>query len=443
MKANWELPLRIETKTAGIMFDMEQYGWLVDRGRIYQLIEDLTEKIQTIDDRVLPRIPLSAKPFGKEVLKPFKKSGAHVVRVVDFWEDTVGLVEGPHCRLIWEQINLGSDKQVKEYLLSVGWIPLEWNYSKKTGEVTSPKLTEESFDSLADDTGKLVALRMKYKHRKSQLEGWLKVIRDDGRIAQIISGLTPTGRYTHKQIVNVPGEDAVYGPEMRSVFIAKPGYRIVGCDAKSCQLRMLCHYMGDPDYTHAVLHGKKEDLTDIHSVNMAMTEGMITVRRIAKNFIYGLLFGAQDPKLGAILGGGPADGKRLRAKFMKNLPALARLVKGLESAQEARGFLVGLDGRKLKVRAPHQLLVYLLQSAEAILMKVAICYLDDWIKEEKLDAHFVAFVHDEVQLEVREDHAERVAVLAERAISRAGEFLKLQVPAGGDASIGVDWGETH
>ena len=443
MKADWALPLRIETKTAQIMFEMEQYVWLVHVERIHELIADLAEKILAIDDVVLPRIPMRVKSYGVEVVKPFNMDGQPSAKVQEFWGDEVELVSGPHCRIIWEVINLGSDKQVKEYLLSVGWKPLEWNYSKKTGAVTSPKLTEESFDSLSDDTGKLVAERMKYKHRKSQLEGWLKVVREDGRIAQIISGLTPTGRYTHKQIVNVPGEDAVYGPEMRSVFIAKPGYKIVGCDAKSCQLRMLCHYMEDEEYTHAVLHGKKEDGTDIHSVNMAKTGGMITVRRIVKSFIYGLLFGAQDPKLGAILGGTPADGRRLRAEFMRNLPALQRLVDGLLKAWEARGYLVGIDGRKLRIRAKHMTLVYLLQCAEAVLMKVAICLLDDWIKKEGLDAHFVAFVHDEVQLEVREDQADRVAKLAERAVASAGEFLGLKVPSAGDAAIGNTWGDTH
>lgn len=443
MKADWKLPLRIEQQTAKIMFEMEQYGWLVDKERILVLIQDLTDRIAAIDAQVLPRIPLKSKPFGAEVSKPFKVNGELKALVLDFWGEDSGSVCGPHCRILWQEINLGSDSQVKEYLLSVGWKPLEWNYNKKTREITSPKLTEESFDSLLDDTGLLVAERMKYKHRKSQLEGWLKVIRDDGRISQIISGLTPTGRYTHRQIVNVPGGDAVYGHEMRSIFIAREGYKIVGCDAKSCQLRMLCHYMGDEHYTQAVLHGKREDGTDIHSVNMKMTEGMITVIRIAKNFIYGLLFGAQDPKLGAILGGSPADGKRLRAKFMKNLPALAKLVRGLEDAQKGRGYLVGLDGRKLFVRAPHMLLVYLLQSAEAILMKAAICFLEDMIKKEELDAHFVAFVHDEVQLEVREDHAERVSQLAELAINKAGNFLGLKVPAEGDASVGNNWSETH
>lgn len=443
MKPDWTLPLRIEHRVAQVMFEMEQHGWLVDQPRIHELIADLTEKIGDIDSVVLPRIPLSPKRYGVEIHKPFKKDGNYTKTVMDFWDEDVSLVGGPHCRILWHEINLGSDKQVKEYLLSVGWVPTEWNYNKETGKPSSPKLTEDSFDSLSDDTGKLVAERMKYKHRKSQLEGWLKVIRPDGRIAQIITGMTPTGRCTHKQIVNVPGEDAVYGLEMRSVFVAREGYKIVGCDAKGCQLRMLCHYMGDDDYTHAVVHGRKEDGTDIHTVNMRKTGGMITVRRIAKNFIYGLLFGAQDPKLGAILGGTPADGKRLRAEFMRQLPALKKLVDGLERAWKARGYLVGLDGRKLYVRAPHMLLVYLLQAAEAILMKVAICYLDDWIKKEGLDAHFVAFVHDEVQLEVREDQAERVAELARLAIEKAGDFLGLKVPAGGDSDIGNNWKETH
>ncbi len=64
---------------------------------------------------------------------------------------------------------------------------------------------------------------------------------------------------------------------------------------------------------------------------------------------------------------------------MDNLPKLKALVDGLKKAYKARGYLLGCDGRKIFVRSEHMLLVYLLQSAEAIMMKVATLFAHKYV----------------------------------------------------------------
>ena len=76
-------------------------------------------------------------------------------------------------------------------------------------------------------------------------------------------------------------------------------------------------------------------------------------------------------------------------------------------------------------------------------MKTALVLLDNKIKELNLDAKFVANVHDEWQIEVREDQAEEVGSLAVWAIQQAGVVLNLRVKLDGEYKVGNNWAETH
>lgn len=493
--APWLESLRLEHKIQLFIDDMEVVGFPVDKGMMEGHIADLADMMTKIEEAVLPSIPKTPKVKGVPVMKPFKKNGDLSKMVTDWTDEDVG---GPFSRIEWITLNLGSEKQVKEYLLSIGWRPTQWNFKKVTqrehDDPTSPffkqavgreakdaernkikagpKLTEDSFSSLKSDVGKQIADYLQRRHRRSLLEGLVKLVRDDGRIASRISGITSTGRYKHSGIVNIPGT-GWFGHEIRECFVTAAGYKIVGTDAASCQLRMLAHYMGDPDYIKVVCDGAEFNDdgcyqgTDVHTVN-GLAAGLISEedrqevmgvheddlkdnstyhriafnRRLSKNFIYGLLFGAGDPKIAETLGCTVRKAKEIRATFMKGLPALKRLLDGLERAY-SKGYLLGMDKRKLFVRSPHMMLVYLLQGAEATFMKVAWCYLKQYSAKAGIDCSTVAFQHDEFQDLVREDQVEEYQDCARRAFIQAGLFLKMKCPTAGDPKVGVNWRETH
>lgn len=463
---DWSRSFAIETRMAFILGKMERNGFLVDKKLIEQHIRHLTGEIGKVDEEVMPQLPLRTVADVKakggvypHVAKPYKMNGELCVAVERWYEKIEDSpdIGGPFTRVSFLPFDLGSTMQVKEYLLDQGWLPDKWNYKKDdrgrfTEEKTSPKLTQEDqFLGVTGTVGRRVADRIKYRHRRSQLEGWYSSIRPDGRISQGISGMTPTARLRHSRIVNIPGfeidpktgevKGAYFGREMRSVFVAREGYKIVGCDAASCQLRMLCHYMGDESYTNTIVNGRQEDGTDPHTVNMKLAG--LSSRGQAKGFIYAFLFGAADKKLGLILGGSARRGKEARAKFLQGLPKLAALLNNVEKSWKKRGYLIGLDGRKIYVRSPHMLLVYLLQSAEAIMMKVAMCFMDKRIKLGGYDAKLVATAHDEVQYEVLASHSEDVARILEDSIRDAYLHLECNVEGKGEADIGKTWAETH
>jgi hypothetical protein len=167
-------------------------------------------------------------------------------------------IQGPFSRIDFVDFDLGSSDQTKKYLLSVGWKPTEYNrvFDKILREwrVTSPKLTEDSFESIGDDTGKLLARRAILVHRRRFVEnyddpenkGLLAYLKEDDRVAacgNLCS--TPTSRTAHRApVCNVPKakDKVVYGKEMRSLFCVKPPYVMLGADLDQIEARVTAHY---------------------------------------------------------------------------------------------------------------------------------------------------------------------------------------------------------
>lgn len=286
--------------------------------------------------------------------------------------------------------------------------------------------------------------------------GWLQLYKEE---TQSIHGSVnvngaATSRMTHSapNMANIPSVKKSrwnplreeYGKLCRSLFHAKPGYKIVGCDAAGLELRCLAHYMAAYDggaYANTVVKGNKEDGTDIHTVNQKFA-GLPT-RDAAKTFIYALIYGAGDAKIGSIVGGGAKQGKAMKQRFLDGLPALKTLMGNVHKAIKLRGYVRGIDGRRIHCDSMHKSLNYLLQSAGAIAMKHALINIDNYAKAEDIDYSWCVNVHDEYQAEVREDQATRFAELAVKAIVDAGNSLGFKCPLDGEAKIGNNWAETH
>lgn len=462
-----------------ILHEQEQYGWLVDRPYMDDCIRVLNRWINMIDRAVGPRLPMileieeSKKNKNAEVgyiKKPFLKSGKYSEASLKFC-DAIGVspdtrpIMGCFTRISFRPVSLDSQKEVKEYLLSQGWIPEEWNTNDK-GERTSAVISkDEPFNGLDSKVGRLVAKRIQCVHRRSQIEGWIKRIRPDGRISASVSGLAETGRAKHRNVVNVPGSEAFFGKRMRKCFISKPGYVVVGCDSAGCQNRMLAGRVGDPHFTDILINGKKEDGTSIHQVNQrAIKEiaGLEVSYGKAKALNYAFMFGASDRKLGSIVGESPEKGSDIRRALLSVSAGFQDLVDSLTKEWRSNakrrtnkwgrleyydGWIRGLDGRPIFISSEHQILVYMLQSDEAIMMTAAYIFLykraEDRGWKHGRDWGYLIWMHDEFQCEVREDIAEEFAKLAEQCIVDAGRYFKINCPHEGDSSIGRNWGETH
>lgn len=470
---NWRNAFLLSFKLFENLQRQEEYGWLVDREYMEWCIRQLDRWIERIDRVITPKLPLVLEiEEGKEngevkyIKKPFLVSGKYSKPIED-WYDRTGIsrrdvpVVGCFSRVSFRPTNLNSNEETKDFLLSLGWEPLEWN-TNDFGERTSAKLSKDDpFEGIDGKLGKLVAKRVQCRQRKSIIEGLLGLIRDDGRIGSAVNTLAATGRCTHRNIVNIPRVGSFYGKQLRKMFICKEGYVLVGTDSDGNQIRQLCARMGDPVYQENVLNGKREDGTDIHSVNMRAAG--LDSRDNAKTFFYGFIFGAGDSKVGKIVKGTAAHGRALKEKFLTGLPALGKLIEKLteewKSTAKKRynakfnrmeyydGYVTGLDGRPILIPYEHQILVYVLQSDEAIQMSAA------YNKFHKdMDARgyvygedygVVCFYHDEFTVECRKDIAEEVKQLSEEAIAWAGRYYNISCPHQGNGNIGLSWYAIH
>jgi DNA polymerase I-like protein with 3'-5' exonuclease and polymerase domains len=106
-----------------------------------------------------------------------------------------------------------------------------------------------------------------------------------------------------------------------------------------------------------------------------------------------------------------------------------------------------LDGRQIQIEKEHTILVYLLQSDEAIQMAAAYCWFQ--IQMEKRgyeygkDYGMLIWMHDEYQFECKPEIVEYSSRLAKDSISWAGRFYKIRCPHEGEIKIGNNWKETH
>jgi len=333
--------------------------------------------------------------------------------------------------------NPGSRQQIGEKLKELGWKPDKFT---PTGH---PIVDESVLEKSTIPEAKLIAEYLMLQKRVAQITSWLEAVEEDGRVhGKVITNGAVTGRMTHStpNMAQIPNSGSIFGPECRECWSVEDGNVLVGCDASGLELRMLAHYMKDDKYVKTVTEGSSKDGTDVHTVNQRAA-GLAT-RDNAKTFIYAFLYGAGDSKIGSIVGGSAAAGKKLKQSFLAQTPALRKLIEAV-SKYAAKGFVPGLDGRMIWVRSEHAALNSLLQGAGAIVMKKALVLFNEQIIKNKWPVKIVVNVHDEFQWETIEKYATITGEVGKQAIIDAGLFYNLRCPLDGEYKIGKSWRETH
>ena len=352
-------------------------------------------------------------------------------------------------RIKWVPFNPGSNQHVA-YVLKreYGWKPTQFT---PCGDI---KVSEEVLGSLKYPEAKLFYDYSVVNKLLGFLgdgdQSWLKN-EVNGRLHGYVNpNGAVTGRCTHSKpnLANVPSSRAKWGKECRALFtVSKPQHWLLGFDASGLELRCLAGYLAYYDegaYAHAVCEGNKEDGTDTHTVQAKI---LGCDRDTEKTWFYGFIYGAQDPKLGSILGGTRQQGKESRLRIQSKVPGLGKLVTKVHEASD-RGYLTGIDGRKIKVRSKHASLNSLLQGCGAAIMKRFLVILKARLTNagyvSGTDYWIVLNIHDEIQVETKNKAmAEFIGHHCKQAIKEAGEYYDFKCPIDGEFSIGKNWSETH
>ena len=423
--------ISLEHQVQSIVTKQIKQGWLLDQEKAYHLLATLKEKKNDLEDEV-HQVFKPLPTFVKQITPKIKKDGTLSVVGLKFLGEQWQTAVAPFSRIDFPVFNLGSRQQIGRHLQYYGWKPKQFT---ETGQAIVDEAVLGTVKGIPQAA--LIAEYLMIQKRVAQVQSWLEAVKEDGRVhGYVNSNGAVTGRMTHSSpnMGQVPAVYSPYGKQCRDVWTVPEGYKLVGMDASGLELRMLAHYMNDEGYTNEILTG------DIHTANQ-LASGLET-RDQAKTFIYAFLYGAGDSKIGSIVGGTAKDGKRLKEKFLGNTPSLGRLRERVGVAS-GRGYVLGLDGRRVYVRSQHAALNTLLQSAGAIVMKKALCLLDEYATKWNINYNFIGNIHDEIQTEVREDKSEVFGGLATSCVEAAGIHYKLNCPLAGEFKVGNSWADTH
>lgn len=396
----------LEHEVQAIITKQEQNGFKLDQVGALYLLSELKTKLDSIQVEMQRIFP--AKVESNRISKL-----------------------GKPLRDIVTEFNPGSRKQIAERLIEKGWKPT------KHTEKGSVIVDETTLEGLDFPEAKAIAEYLMLQKRIAQIDSWLKAVGDDGRVhGRVITNGAISGRATHMSpnMAQVPNMDALYGKECRSLWTVEKGNALVGVDLAQLELRCLAHYMQDEEYTTTLLSG------DIHEKNR-QAAGLST-RNEAKRFGFAFLYGAGGKKIGEILGCSPTKGQATINRYLKAMPKLASLREKVERLA-TKGTIRGLDGRRLNIRSAHSAVNTLLQGAGAIIAKQWIITATKMLQRSKIPYRLVAWVHDEIQVEVEETYAESVGQICVEAAREAGRILGTRCPMDAEYHIGKNWSESH
>jgi len=170
-------------------------------------------------------------------------------------------------------INPNSSQQV------VAWLHTE-NARRKTLEL------RQEYDERAR---LIIDFKFLSKANSTFYQPYLQWSAGDGKIhpSLNITG-TVTGRLScsNPNLQQVPRKSKRYN--VKEVFVAPPGYRLVQFDYKQLELRLACHYSGEPTMTPMFLSG-----IDMHQYT---ADKLNVSRQIGKTSNFGLLYGMGHKK---------------------------------------------------------------------------------------------------------------------------------------------------
>ena len=407
----------LEHQVAQILTQQESHGWHFNESEARSLESALRREVEETT-----RLLRGQHTFVAGALFTPKRNNR-----------TQGYVDGAEFQRL-KELNPTSRDHIAWILQThYGWTPSSMTSTGK------PVIDETVLKDIGTDIAlqflTLLTLTKQLGMISEGVNAWQKLV-TKSRIHHHCSVATSTFRCAHRNpnLAQVPSDE-----RFRQLFTASPQYVMVGADLSGIELRMLAHYLARYDqgrYTEILLTG------DIHATN---AEAIGVTRRQVKTITYAFLYGAGNAKIGYTYDKQLSEsqakkkGKEIREAYVAAIPGLKELLEGVHKASE-RGYVRGLDNRRILVDSRHKSLNYLIQGSSAIIAKKWLVLANERLPEH---THQLAFVHDELQFETKKEQVEDLKFLLELTAVEAGEFYKLRCPIAAESKSGGTWADVH
>ena len=351
-----------------------------------------------------------------------------------------------------EEFNILSPKQLGHILFEkLGLPPVK---KTKTGYSTNAEVLEK-----LQYQHPIVSLVLEYRQltklNSTYVEGLSKVIAGDGRIhTSFQNTVTATGRLssTEPNLQNIPVRTAL-GAEMRTMFVARPGWVLVDADYSQIELRLLAHMSGDEAMIQAFRDG-----VDIHTVTASQVFGVspdrvtADMRRAAKAVNFGIVYGISPFSLSQDIHVSVAQAKSYMEKYFAHYAGVRAYMDGVVEQGKSQGYVSTLYGRRrwlpelkssnfnTRSFGERVALNMPIQGTAADIIKLAMIRVEHRLAQEGLQAQLVLQVHDELIVECPQAEADTVARLLTQEMEGVAQ---LAVPLTAEAKVGQTWAEAH
>lgn len=370
----------------------------------------------------------------------------------DKFTKIISELESEIYEMAGESFNINSPKQLGVILFEKLGLPVI--KKTKTGYSTNAEVLEKLRDK-HEIIDKITEYRQIVKLNSTYVEGLLNIINPKtGRIhSSFNQTITTTGRIssTEPNMQNIPVKTEM-GRDIRKVFVAAEGCKLVDADYSQVELRVLAHMSGDENMIDAFKHGE-----DIHAKTASQIfdvdiNDVTSKQRIeAKAINFGIIYGKTDFGLSQDLNIPVAKAKAYIESYFYKYPKIKEFMDdAVEKATQtgyattilnrrryipeinASNFIVRNQGKRFAMNAP-------IQGSAADIIKVAMVNVYNKLKENNMKSKLILQVHDELIVEATEDELE----LAEKIVKEEMENAQvMDVHLDVDLNTGNSWYET-
>lgn len=427
-------------------------------GSIVQLVEKVTPKMEEkLVDMDMDGLFYHVEMPLVEVLGYMEYEGVMVDKdkLIELGEEfkiSIDKLEKEIYNLAGEEFNINSPKQLGVILFEKLELPVI--KKTKTGYSTNAEVLEHLSDK-HEIIDKITEYRQIVKLKSTYVDGLINIINPiSHRIhSSFNQTITTTGRIssTDPNLQNIPVRLEL-GRNIRKVFIADKGFKLVDADYSQIELRVLAHMSQDEHMIDAFNHN-----VDIHTKTASQVFGIdindVTSeqRSAAKAVNFGIVYGISDFGLAKNLHIPVKEAKNYIDSYLNTYEDIKSYMDStIEEAKEdgyvktilnRRRYIPEIKssntilknlGKRLAMNAP-------IQGSAADIIKIAMVNVYKKLEERDLKSKLVLQVHDELIIECIEDELEEVSKIVKDEMEHA---VSMDVNLDVDLNTGDSWYET-
>ena len=417
------------------------------------MVQDKQVKIYEIIEKPLAQVIMNMENHGISV--DVNKLNELSVN----FEEKLKNLEKYCYKLIGEEINLGSPKQVGEILFD----KLELPGGKKTSTgswSTNAEILENLANEGYDFPKALLEWRALSKLKTTYtdtLPTYLNI--KTNRIhSSFAMATTSTGRLASSDpnLQNIPirSDD---GRMIRKAFIPEKGNVLISSDYSQIELRLIAHIANERNLINAFL-----DEIDIHSstasevFNIPLNDMTPDIRRNAKAINFGIIYGISAFGLAKQLNISRTEASEFIKAYFKKYPSIRDYMDETKKYANENGYVKTLLGRKCLVEEINSknaatrsfmeraAINAPIQGSAADIIKRAMIILGNHKNLAKLETKMLLQVHDELIFETKKENCEESMRIIKKEMESANlPILNLNVPLIADTNFGNNWDEAH